>query len=273
MHEDYDDLTIQCLGLLLLLVAQQIRMASSVIKDPRYAWDASQIGRPACAAISPLSPHSSSLCRYEKAASKRIGPVSALIRGGHARQLDEGTAKASASGSSIGKMASIGNFSADALGILVYISTAIVFIATLSIVFSNYPYAARSSGAILRAIVLRPFLVIQVRAERAGQHADYRLARAEPARPALPDRAAPLLLRLGAEMGVGARRGSLGDFAGVAVPRRCEGDPRLALPGGLLRPPSHAGLQRNLGRSLRIQRRSVMVRYYCAILRNSAHLF
>ena len=93
MHEDYDDLTIQCLGLLLLLVAQQIRMASSVIKDPRY----------------------------KKAASKRIGPVSALIRGGHARQLDEGTAKASASGSSIGKMASIGNFSADALGILVYI--------------------------------------------------------------------------------------------------------------------------------------------------------
>ena len=82
MHEDYDDLTIQCLGLLLLLVAQQIRMASSVIKDPRY----------------------------KKAASKRIGPVSALIRGGHARQLDEGTAKASASGSSIGKMASIGNF-------------------------------------------------------------------------------------------------------------------------------------------------------------------
>ena len=80
-HEDYDDLTIQCLGLLLLLVAQQIRMASSVIKDPRY----------------------------KKAASKRIGPVSALIRGGHARQLDEGTtAKASASGSSIGKMASIG---------------------------------------------------------------------------------------------------------------------------------------------------------------------
>ena len=120
MHEDYDDLTIQCLGLLLLLVAQQIRMASSVIKDPRY----------------------------KKAASKRIGPVSALIRGGHARQLDEGTAKASASGSSIGKMASIGNFSADALGILVYISTAIVFIATLSIVFSNYPYAARNSGAI-----------------------------------------------------------------------------------------------------------------------------
>ena len=82
VHEDYDDLTIQCLGLLLLLVAQQIRMASSVIKDPRY----------------------------KKAASKRIGPVSALIRGGHARQLDEGTAKASASGSSIGKMASIGNF-------------------------------------------------------------------------------------------------------------------------------------------------------------------
>ena len=80
VHEDYDDLTIQCLGLLLLLVAQQIRMASSVIRDPRY----------------------------KKAASKRIGPVSALIRGGHARQLDEGTAKASASGSSIGKMASIG---------------------------------------------------------------------------------------------------------------------------------------------------------------------
>ena len=174
MH-DYDDLTIQCLGLLLLLVAQQIRMASSVIKDPRY----------------------------KKAASKRIGPVSALIRGGHARQLDEGTAKASASGSSIGKMASIGNFSADALGILVYISTAIVFIATLSIVFSNYPYAARNSGAILRAIIPRSVLAIQVRAERAGQHADYRLARAEPARPALPDRAAPLLLRLGSEVGVG----------------------------------------------------------------------
>ena len=46
-----------------------------------------------------------------------------------------------------------------------YISTAIVFIATLSIVFSNYPYAARNSGTILaqlwRAITLRRLLCLR----------------------------------------------------------------------------------------------------------------